>query len=294
MKYLVLITAIWAFSFSFIGEFLAGRVDSYFAVLIRVLLASLVFLPFTKFKGVSNKLKLQIMGIGIVQIGLMYMFFYNSFLYISVPEVVLFTIFTPIYVTLIYDAFNKKFRSLYLISAAVAVLGAYIIRYHEINSGFIIGFFMVQGANFCFALGQSAYKKVMESHKYINQKDVFGYFHFGALLVAIIAFGVFGNFAKINPNPTQWAVLLWLGIVASGVGYFLWNKGATQVDSGVLAIMNNALVPAGLIVNLVIWEKPTNYLLLAIGSGVILFSLWLHERFRKMYEKKQQSYKIYM
>lgn len=284
MRYLVLITILWAFSFSFIGEFLAGRVDSYFAVLVRVGLASLVFLPFTKFKGVPHELKLKIMGIGIVQIGFMYMFFYNSFLYLSVPEVVLFTIFTPIYVTLIYDAFEKRFRALYLISAAVAVLGAYILRYHQINSGFVVGFLMVQGANFCFALGQTAYKKVMENHKDINQREVFGYFHFGALIVAFTAFSIFGNFAKISPNTTQWIVLVWLGVVASGAGYFLWNKGATLVDSGTLAIMNNALVPAGLIVNLLIWQKPTNYLLLALGSVVILFSLWLHGRFKNMYE----------
>ncbi len=283
MNYLIAITLIWAFSFSFIGEFLSGRVDSYFAVLVRVALASLVFLPFTKFRGVQNSLKLKIMAIGVVQIGLMYMFFYNSFLYLSVPEVVLFTIFTPVYVTLIYDAFSGKFRSLYLVSAFVAVLGAFIIRYKGINAGFITGFLMVQGANFCFALGQSYYKKVIEDYKGVNQKDVFGYFHFGALIIAIIAFGLFGNMEKISPNLTQWGVLLWLGIVASGAGYFMWNKGATMVDSGVLAIMNNTLVPAGLIVNLIIWQKPTDYLLLAIGSGVIIFSLWLHEYFRKYY-----------
>ncbi len=289
MGYLIAVTCLWAFSFSFIGEFLAGRVDSYFAVLVRVLLASLVFLPFTKFKGVQNTLKLKIMLIGVVQIGLMYMFFYNSFLHLSVPEVVLFTIFTPIYVTLIYDAFAGRFRSLYLLSAGIAVLGAYIIRYHQINSDFLIGFLLVQGANICFALGQSYYKKVMESYKNINQRDVFGYFHFGALVVAVIAFLSFGNMEKISPNLSQWGVLLWLGIVASGAGYFLWNKGATQVDAGVLAIMNNALVPAGLVVNLIIWQKPTDYLLLALGSGVIFFSLFLHARFEKMYKNKALS-----
>ncbi len=249
----------------------------------RVALASLIFVPFTRFRGLDKILMLKIMGIGIVQIGLMYMFFYNSFLYISVPEVVLFTIFTPIHVTLIYDAFKGKFRSLYLLSASIAVLGAFIIRYQGINEGFLKGFLMVQAANFCFALGQTYYKKVLEDYKGINQREVFGYFHFGALIIAVIAFALFGNMTKITPDATQWAVLLWLGIVASGAGYFMWNKGATMVDAGVLAIMNNALVPAGLIVNLVIWQKPTNYLLLTIGSAVIIFSLWLHERFRKRY-----------
>ena len=284
MRYLILITLIWAFSFSFIGEFLAGRVDSYFAVLVRVSIASLIFLPLTKFRGIATELKLKIMLIGSIQIGLMYIFFYKSFLFLSVPEVILFTIFTPIYVTLFYDALKAQFKPLYLVSAGVAVLGAYIIRYHDINANFITGFLMVQGANICFAIGQSAYKKVMESHQNITQRDVFGYFHFGALFVSIVAFGLFANVEKISPTFTQWSVLLWLGVVASGLGYFLWNKGACEVDAGVLAIMNNALVPVGLIMNLLVWGTPTNYLLLSLGSAVIAFSLWLHYFFMRRYQ----------
>jgi len=280
-------TLIWAFSFSFIGEFLAGRVDSYFAVLVRVSLASLVFLPFTKFRGIATELKLKIMLIGSVQIGFMYLFFYQSFLFLSVPEVILFTIFTPIYVTLFYDALKAQFKPLYLVSAGVAVLGAYIIRYHDVTANFITGFLMVQGANICFAIGQSAYKKVMESNQYVAQRDVFGYFHLGALIVSVVAFGLFANTDKLSPSLTQWGVLVWLGVVASGLGYFLWNKGACEVDAGVLAIMNNALVPAGLVMNLLIWGTPTNYVLLTLGSAVIAFSLWLHHCFMKRYQLKE-------
>ncbi|KFL34911.1 MULTISPECIES: DMT family transporter [unclassified Sulfurospirillum] len=284
MRYLILMTLIWAFSFSFIGEVLSGKIDSYFAVLVRVSLASLLFLPFTKFRGIATELKLKIMLIGSVQIGMMYLFFYQSFLFLSVPEVILFTIFTPIYVTLAYDALKKEFKPLYLVSTGVAVLGAYIIRYHDVTSQFITGFLMIQGANICFAIGQSAYKKVMESHQNISQRDVFGYFHFGALIVSLVAFGWFGSTEKLSPTFTQWGVLLWLGVVASGLGYFLWNKGVCEVDAGVLGIMNNALVPAGLVMNLLIWGTPTNYTLLALGSGVIAFSLWLHHFFMKRYQ----------
>lgn len=46
MALLIITTILWAFSFSFYGEYLAGHVDSYFAVLVRVGLAALVFLPF--------------------------------------------------------------------------------------------------------------------------------------------------------------------------------------------------------------------------------------------------------
>ena len=103
MAYLSAATLLWAFSFSLIGVYLAGQVDSWFSVLMRVALASLMFVPFLKFKGVDKKLIAKLMAVGGTQLGLMYCFYYQSFLLLSVPEVLLFTVFTPIYVTLIYD-----------------------------------------------------------------------------------------------------------------------------------------------------------------------------------------------
>ena len=286
MRYLIFITIIWAFSFSLIGEFLAGKVDSYFAVLIRVALASLVFLPFTDFKTVANSLKLKIMAIGVVQIGLMYIFFYKSFMFLSVPEVLLFTIFTPIYITLYYDFLKKKFTPLYLVSVSLAVVGAFVIRYQGINSDFLVGFLLVQGANLCFAIGQISYKYIMQQEKMKNIKhlSIFGYFHFGALIVSVITFLAFGNFDKISPSAIEWGVLFWLGLVASGLGYFLWNRGACTVDAGVLAIMNNILVPAGLLVNIVIWNKDVNYVTLFIGGSLIMLSLYLHYYIMRRYK----------
>ncbi|MBE3023040.1 DMT family transporter [Campylobacter sp. 7477a] len=286
MKNLVFVTFLWAFSFSLIGEFLAGKIDSYFSVFVRVALAALVFLPFTKFRGIKPSFALSIMAIGAVQIGVMYLFYYNSFLYLSVPEVALFTIFTPFYVTLVYDAFNRKFKKLYLVSVGIAVFGAFIIKYGAINDGFLTGFLLVQGANICFGAGQSAYKILLEKNT-IEQKGIFGYFHFGAFFVTLLAFLVFGNFSRITPDLIQSAVLIWLGVVASGVGYYLWNKGATQVDSGVLAIMNNALIPAAIIVNLLFWYKQTDLLRLVVGGVILFASLAVHKRIIKFYENHE-------
>ena len=56
MPYLVTVNLLWAFSFSLIGEYLAGRVDSDFAVLVRVAIAALVFIPFTRWRGLPPRL----------------------------------------------------------------------------------------------------------------------------------------------------------------------------------------------------------------------------------------------
>lgn len=278
MGYLIAVTALWAFSFSLIGAYLAGQVDSYFAVLVRIVLASLLFLPFLRPSALANGMKLALMGIGAIQLGLMYIFFYQSFLLLTVPEVLLFTILTPVYVTLIDDILAGRFTPFYLLTAACAVLGAAVIRYAGIDSDFWLGFLVVQGANLCFALGQVAYRHL--AHRLptgVPQRSVFGWFYLGALALVIVAFALFGSTDKLPTSGVQWGVLGWLGLIASGLGYFLWNKGATQVDAGALAIMNNALIPAGLLVNLLIWNRDADIPRLALGGAIILASLLVNE-----------------
>ncbi|RLB72708.1 MAG: EamA family transporter, partial [Deltaproteobacteria bacterium] len=192
------------------------------------------------------------------------------------------TILTPVYVTLIFDLSQGRFSFRYLVTALIAVLGAAIIRYNSIGSEIFTGFLVVQGANIYFALGQVGYKVLLEREKLdLPQRAIFGYFYLGALTITIITWLLFGNPAKLPTTSLQWEILLYLGLIASGLGYFFWNKGATKVDAGTLAIMNNALVPAGLLVNLLIWNRDANLTRLCIGGVVLLFSLLLHEYWGK-------------
>lgn len=287
MGYLIATTLIWAFSFSLIGNYISGVVDNYFAILVRFALALLVFLPFMKFKGVNIKLAGKIAGIGSLQIGVMYLFYYNSFLYLSVAEVALFTIFTPFYVSLFYDIVARRFRALYLISVAIGVYGAFVIRYHGIDQNFLNGFLLIQGANIVFALGQSLFKIVAEKDSQATQKKYFGYFYVGGICVAIIAFGFWGNFDKLPTTSFQWGILIYLGVVASALGYFLWNVGAYKVDNGILAIMNNAVIPAAIIVNIIFWGKGTDFARLTLGTAIIFIALFIHYKIIKYYDNQK-------
>ncbi len=275
MIYLLSVTLLWAFSFSLIGVYLRD-VDPWFSVLIRTALAALVFLPFlrlTTFKSVFN---LKLMAIGAVQLGLMYGFYYHSFLYLSVPEVLLFTIMTPVYITVLNDILDKQFHLRYLLAAVLAVAGALLIRFNDISDDFILGLVLVQGANLCFATGQVAYKRLLDHSKSLHsQHSIFGLFYIGAFLLASTSYVLFGDVSRLPTTQTEWAVLIYLGVVASGLGYFGWNKGATLVNVGSLAVMNNLLIPAGIIINVAIWNRSADLTQLSVGAGVILVSLLL-------------------
>jgi carboxylate/amino acid/amine transporter len=284
--YLIAVTVLWAFSFSLIGEFLAGSVDSYFAVLTRIVLATVVFLPFLKPALLSTKQKAILASLGAVQLGLMYIFFYHAFLFLTVPEVLLFTIFTPLYVAILNDALFKRFTPFYLLCALIATAGAAIIRFNGVSENFWFGFAIVQGANLCFALGQVGYKKLTSTiETQMPYHNVFAWFYLGALAVALPAFFLFGNTNQLPQNPEQWSVLLWLGVVASGLGYYFWNQGALKVSGGTLAIMNNALIPAGLVVNLLLWQKDTDFSRLFLGGAIIALALWMSHQYSKKQER---------
>ncbi|MBD1581107.1 carboxylate/amino acid/amine transporter [Pseudoalteromonas sp. S16_S37] len=277
MYYLGVVTLVWAFSFSLIGVYLAGQVDPWFSVLTRIALAACVFLPFLKIPLNNKMLVGKLMLIGAIQLGVMYGFYYHSFLYLSVPEVLLFTVMTPLYITLLNDLLNKHVNGKFLFAALVAVAGAVAIRYEGVDGQFIVGMLLVQGANLCFAAGQVGYKRLMKNRE-LNQHNVFGWFFIGALIVALSCFALFGNAQRLPTTFTQWGVLVYLGIVASGLGYFAWNKGATQVDVGTLAVMNNMLIPAGILVNVVIWNRDADIPRLIIGGTIIMVALWLNQK----------------
>ena len=264
MALLIITTILWAFSFSLIGEYLAGSVDSYFSVLMRV--------------GQSLKAIVLYMLVGAMQLGIMYLFSFRAYVYLSVSEFLLFTVLTPLYITLIYDLLSRRrLRWGYLLSAALAVIGAAIIRYDKVSDHFWTGLMFVQLANISFAIGMVGYKRLMETRP-MPQHNAFAWFYMGAAIVAVSAWFLLGNPQKLPTTSVQWGVLVWLGVVASGLGYFMWNYGATQVDAGTLGIMNNVHVPAGLLVNLAIWQQQPHWPSFLIGGAVILASLWVHRR----------------
>ena len=290
MPILIAVTILWAFSFSLIGVYLAGQVDAWFSVLMRVSLATIVFLPFLRFRQIEARVALKLMICGALQLGIMYGFYYQSFLYLSVPEVLLFTVMTPLYVTLINDILDRRLNIGFAISSLLAISGAIAIRYQGIDDGFIKGLVIVQCANICFASGQVGYKRIIEKeYPNIAQRTIFGWFFIGALTVVIPCYILMGNPDKLPTTNLQWGILIYLGLIASGIGYFAWNKGATMVNIGTLAIANNLLIPAGILVNIVFWNRDADILRLSIGAAIILLALWVNDKFNQKLAKNNQK-----
>ena len=278
MLLLFITSFIWAFSFGLIKKYLSG-LDAGFVACVRLGLALLLFLPLLRPRRVPWAESLRLLVIGAVQFGLMYVFYLQSFRFLAAYQVALFTIFTPLYVTLADDMLEKRFRPLHFWTALLAVAGTAVIVYSGMGKGGLLaGFILVQASNACFALGQVWYRRLAPTGKEWRDRDGFAWLYLGGTMAAALAMLLSLRPSDLHPSGSQLLVLLYLGLLASGVGFFLWNVGARRVPAGTLAVFNNIKIPLAVVVSLVVFNERTDLLRLTIGGCAILLALYLNAR----------------
>ncbi len=276
MLYLLAASLIWAFSFGLIKGNLAG-VDPALVSFARMGISFILFAPFIRTRGVSGGLLTRLLVTGAVQYGLMYLFYIRSYQSLQAYQVALFTVFTPIYVVLIDDAFEKRFNPLFLLTAALAVAGAGVISYRDGALEPILGGFLgVQASNICFAFGQIYYKRIVKPEQ-ANEQHIFGIVYLGAVVVTGVFAGAAYEPSMLHISAKEAMTLLYLGAIASGVAFFLWNVGARRTDSGALAVFNNLKIPLAVAVSILFFGEQGDVPRLAVGGGIIAAALALNE-----------------
>lgn len=279
MIFLLIVSLIWAFSFGVIKGSLTD-LDSNFVSFIRLFISFLVFVPFMKLNHVQTRQKFNLIFIGVIQYGLMYASYIYAYQFLQSYEVALFTIFTPLYLTLFNDALSKKINLYFFIAATLSVLGAGIVVYKnfsDINLWF--GVFLVQISNICFAVGQVLYKNVMQKIKVVKDHELFGLLFLGGAIVTLIFSLITTDFTSISFEVNQIFALIYLGVIASGLGFFLWNFGARKTNVGALAVFNNLKIPLAIFVSLIVFNESANITGLTIGGIIIIISLLFNQHF---------------
>jgi len=258
MIYLAIVTLIWAFSFGLIGSTLSG-VDSLLVATLRLSIASVIFLPFLRIKGIGSIDRFRLVIYGGVQFGLMYAFYMRAYHFIPSHLVVIFSILTPVYVVLIHDLRRRTFSKHYLWVAILSVLGAASIKAKSIPSGDIwIGFGLMQAAGIAFAFGQVAYRDWKRANPQVPDRSVFTLLSLGGVFSVGCFSLMLTDFQAVELTTDHWKAILYLGCVASGLGFFLWNKGASVSNPGTLAAFNNAVVPIAVLFSLFIFGEADN------------------------------------
>ena len=282
MIYLILASILWSLSFSLIKTYLTD-LDSNLVACIRLFISFLVFSPFLRPKNVARKTLIKLMGVGAIEYGLMYMAYIFAFKFLQAYEVAMFTVLTPIYVVAISDFKKRKFEKFNVLASVFAVLGAIIAVYSSFSTGdrvlkdIVVGFLVLQIANLAFAFGQIEYKSIMKKEK-AGDVTVCAALFFGATMITLPFVAITTDFSAINISMQQIGVLLWLGIVPSGLGFYLWNKGARKTKAGYLAVFNDLKIPLGILISILFFSEKPDVFRLIISLVFMFGALFIAER----------------
>ncbi len=257
MALLVLASLLWSVSFALIKS---SGIHPDLLSAARLGLAALLFVPFLfrapKPTGTARAGWAPMAALGAVQFGIMYVAVMRSFTYLAAFEVALLTVTTPIFVVLFEGAIARRVPVRALAASLVAIVAALVLRWPadgDFGAIDLRGVALVAIANAAWALGQVLYRRTVPTGRRAHSREALAEFAW----MYVGAFAVAGGWAlgHVQPSdlgltgPQTWK-LLYLGLVPSGIAFYLWNRGALAVEVGTLAVMNNLKVPLAVLVAL--------------------------------------------
>lgn len=291
MVYLIAASLIWAFSFGPLKGNLTD-LDSSFVACFRLTIALFFFLPFFRTKFLTCRLSLHFFLLGAFQFGVFYLCYTEAFQYLDGYQVALFTIFMPIYV-IVFDNLDRRQMDWFNLAMAVlAVAGAAIISYHHAAplEHIFLGFLLVQISNVCFSFGQIEYRNLRNQHSKLSDHQAYSLLLMGAVALTAITTTLRGGWGSFETlTVTHIWTLLFLGVIATGIGCFLWNIGTTITHVGALAVMNNIKIPLAVFVSIAVFHEKADLLRLILGGGIMVLAVILSEYARSRRPKTAKA-----
>ena len=280
MYYLLIASLVWGLSFGLVKHVLvAAGMDPGFVALVRLALSALVFLPLLRVRALNARRRWALVALGAVQYGVMYVTYTYSFKTLPAHQVALFTVFTPLFVTAIHDLAERRFHALFLLAAALSVAGACVVAWTSVDiRAALTGILWLQVSNASFAFGQVWYRRLMADCPEVGDAQVFGLLYVGGTVLAAVPALFTVPWHDLQVSTAQAWTLLYLGIVPSGLGFFLWNVGARCANPGTLAVLNNAKIPLGMLLSLLVFGESASLPALAAGGALIALAVVLNER----------------
>jgi len=263
---LILASLLWAFSFGLIKDRLTG-LDAGAVAAARLALAALAFAPWLLRGPRKGRDRAALLALGALQFGVMYVAYIRAYAYLPGHAVAVLTVGTPVFVALADGILARRLAPRVWAAAALAVLGALALSWRTLPAADLWrGALLVQAANLCFAVGQVVYRRRAGGGA---DAANLAWMYCGAALLAGLAAAARGAWSATGWDRGAVLAVLYLGLLPTGVGFWLWNRGAARAPVGVVAALNNLKIPLAVAAAWIVFGERADPLRLGVSLALV-------------------------
>jgi drug/metabolite transporter (DMT)-like permease len=225
--------------------------------------------------------------LGIFEFAGTYIFYTWSLRYLPSGVVGTLTLLTPVFVYLCGLVVRVQRSSLRATAAILlSVAGGWLcvpaegILHLNFLRGALMGVAFILFSNFLFAVGNVAISKFHLEGQWREGVTAEGLF-LGACLSAVMALvsgsATLSHFASFS----AWLLPLYLGIVATGLGFYLWNRGVRKVSAVPASLVGNLKAPLAVIWGAILLGESVTARLV-VGLVVLVIAVQLLPRAQQL------------
>ena len=284
MLLLLLTMAVWGSTFMVTKELIAVW-PPFTVALVRVAVGTLVLLPFAlsrKSPGVRLPWP-TIWWMGFIGVALYYVVFNMAMLYVSASQGALVQSSIPAMTALVAVLWlRERATALRWLGIAMSVGGVLIVfsgSASDSTGSSLLGSLLMFVSVVCWGLYTALAKRVAGFDTLVITVAVTGT---GALLLLPLASYeiVTANLAGDGLPPLPWigwVELAYLGGIASGLAYLLYNASLRHLDASEVGVYTNLIPIVGVLSGVVVLGDPLSARAI-IGGVVVMFGVWITSR----------------
>jgi drug/metabolite transporter (DMT)-like permease len=284
MLLLVLTMMVWGSTFMVTKELIAVW-PPFTVAFVRVVVGTLVLLPFAlsrKTPGVRLPWP-TIWLMGFIGVALYYLVFNLAMVYVSASQGALVQASIPAMTALVAVLWlRERATAMRWLGIALSVGGVLIVFSGSASDGAgssLFGSLLMFASVVCWGLYTALAKRAADFDSLVITVAVTGT---GSLLLLPLA-----GYEVIAANlasgglpplpPIGWIELLYLGGIASGVAYLLYNASLRHLDASEVGVYTNLIPIVGVLCGVVVLGDPLSARAI-VGGLVVMFGVWVTSR----------------
>lgn len=252
--------------------------------LVRVAIGSLVLLPLALARH-RRAVRLPwrtILFMGLIGVALYYIAFNVAMLYTSASQGALVQSCIPAMTALVAVVWLRERASLLRwLGIALSVIGVMIVFSGNAaggSSSALLGNALMFASVVCWAIYTSLAKRVAGFDSLVITVCVTGT---GAVLLLPLSVYEIAT-AGLQPlPPVGWLGVLYLGGVASGVAYLLYNASLRHLDASEVGVYTNLIPVVGVLTGVVMLGEPLSMRAI-VGGAVVMSGVWITGRSERL------------